>query len=126
MTRPNYFCVPLLPPSPPAPHTRLTRQPPDKRPKLLLPIRPEPAQEPLDPARALGALGPGEARRALLDLVRGEVVCDGRVKAGLEECEKEVENVDGEGVADNVPLQKISAGQERDLTLADRVLLRDR
>jgi hypothetical protein len=84
---------------------RLTREPPDKWPELLVvATAAEPAEQALEAVGRLGRVGTRKARRALLDVIRCEVGCKRWVEAGLEEGEEEVKNVDSEGIADDIPL----------------------
>lgn len=88
---------------------RPTRKPSDERPELLLivPVA-EPAEKSLDPPARLGGRRTGQAGCTLFDVLGRKVLGEGGIEAGLQEGEEEVEDVNCEGVADDVPLVRVS------------------
>lgn len=77
----------------------LTRKTADEGTELLvLASSVEARHEATDATGRLGGLRSGEAGSALLDIVSGKVGRQAGVKAGLEEREEEVEDVDAEAV----------------------------
>jgi len=64
----------------------------------------EPAHQTLDTAARFRSARSWQSWSSLLDIIRSEVVRNGRVESRLQKSEEEVEDVNSQGVTDNVPL----------------------